>query len=83
MIRRIDMDGLQKYDGNYINGSPAVNFNRGGNQHTILPNGVTQVDIEWNDDVTNGANILITFYTATGKDYPFNLDAPGIGLPAC
>ncbi|MBM4330273.1 MAG: hypothetical protein FJ117_03430 [Deltaproteobacteria bacterium] len=83
MIRRIDMDGLQKYDGNYINGSEAVNFNRGGNQHTILPNGVTQVDIEWNSDVTNGANIRITFYTATGKNYPFNLDAPGDGLPAC
>lgn len=82
-IIRLDMDGVQKFAGNYNNGHPAVNFNTGGGQQIILPAGVIPVVIEWNSNITNGANILITFYTITGKSYAFNLDANGDGLPAC
>jgi len=82
-LKTISMDGVLKFDGNYVNGSPAVNFNQGGNQQTILPNQVITVVGGWNNNITNGRNIIITFYNAAGKSYPFNLDAPGDGLPAC
>ena len=82
-LRTIDMDGVQKFSGNYSNGNPAVNFNQGGNQQTILANEVITVVVEWNNNITNGRNIIITFYNAAGKSYPFNLDASGDGLPAC
>lgn len=82
-ITSLYMDGVQKYSGNYNNGRPAVNFNAGGGQQTILPAAVIPVIIEWNSDVINAANILITFYTLAGKSYAFNLDANGDGLPAC
>ena len=82
-LRTIDMGGNQKFSGNYGNGNPAQNFNQGGNQQTILPNQVITVVVGWNNDVTNGRNIIITFYNAAGESYPFNLDAPDDGLPAC
>ncbi|MGB9698217.1 MAG: hypothetical protein ACPL5I_02425 [Thermodesulfobacteriota bacterium] len=82
-IVRLDMDGVQKFAGNYQNGQPAENFNTGGGQQTILPAAVIPVTIEWNSEVNNGAHILITFYTAAGKSYAFNLDADGDGLPGC
>lgn len=82
-ITRLEMDGVQKFSGNYHNGSPAVSFNRGGNQQIVLPGAVISVIVEWNNNITNGTNILVTFYTPTGKGYAFNLDADGDGLPAC
>lgn len=82
-ITRIDMGGVQKFAGNYRNGSPPENFNRGGGQESIFPNGLISVIVEWNGNITNGANILLTFYTAMGKSFAFNLDADGDGLPAC
>jgi hypothetical protein len=82
-IQRMDMAGVQKFAGNYLNGRPPVNFNRGGSQQTLLPNGIIPVIVEWNNNLAMGANILITFYTATGKSYPFNLDTQGDGLPSC
>ena len=82
-IIRLYMEDVLKFSGNYNNGQPAVNFNQGGGQQTILPAAVIPVVIEWNSNVTNGTNILITFYTLAGKSYAFNLDANGDGLPAC
>lgn len=82
-ITRLDMEGGQKFSGHYNNGQPAVIFNSGGGQQIILPGAVIPVIIEWNDQVLNGANILITFYTPEGKSYAFNLDANGDGLPSC
>jgi len=82
-LRTIDMDGVQKFSGNYVNGSPAVDFNRGGNQQTILPNQVISVVVAWNNNITNGRSMVITFYNAAGKSYAFNLDTPGDGLPGC
>ena len=82
-LRRIDMAGVQKFAGNYLNGRPPVNFNRGGSQQTLLPNETIPVIFEWNNDMALGANFLITFYTASGKSYFFNLDTQGDGLPSC
>jgi hypothetical protein len=39
--------------------------------------------VEWNNNLAMGANILITFYAANGKNYSFNLDTQGDGLPSC
>jgi hypothetical protein len=82
-IQRLDMSGIQKFAGNYLNRRPPVNFNRGGGQQTLLPSGIIPVVVEWNNNLAMGANILITFYTATGKSYSFNLDTQGDGLPSC
>lgn len=82
-ITSLYMEGIQKFAGNYNNGRPAVSFNRGGGQQILLPGAVIPVIIQWNNDVPNGVNILINFYTPTGKSYAFNLDANGDGLPAC
>lgn len=82
-VQRIDMAGVQKYAGNYMSGRPPVNFNRGGGQQTLLPHGIVQVVVEWNNNLAMGANILITFYAANGKNYSFNLDTQGDGLPSC
>ncbi len=82
-IIRLDMEGVPKFAGNYQNGRPAESFNRGGGHQTILPGAVIPVVIEWNNNVLNGTNILISFYTPAGKSYAFNLDADGDGLPTC
>lgn len=63
-----------------------ANFNRpsgGPFSQTISAGAVYEVEIRWDNDVTNGANILITFYTAAGEGYTFNLDPEGNGLPSC
>ncbi len=83
ILTRIDMDGVQKFGGIYRNGQPARDFNAGGGQQMILPAAVIPVTMEWNNDVSNGRSILITFYTAAGKGFAFNLDADGDGLPSC
>lgn len=80
-ISDIYMNGIQKYSGNYASGSPPVNFNRGGNSQTIAQNQVVDVLVYWNNDLSNGANIIITFYTGAGESYAFNLDPEGNGLP--
>lgn len=82
-IKRIYMEGVQKYQGNYSSGSPPDNFNQGGGSQTINPGQVIEVEIRWNNDLANGANIIVTFYTATGKEYTFDLDPDADGLPSC
>jgi hypothetical protein len=86
-ITSIYMDGDQKYSGTYYSGDPQTNFNRGGNSQTITSDQVITVRIDWNANISNGANIVITFYTATGDGstlgYTFNLDSAGDGLPNC
>ena len=84
-ITRIDMNGVQKYTGNYSNGSPAVNLNRpvGSPTQTITSGQIVNILVYWGNNVTNCTNILITFYTGalgTGESYPFNLDSAGDGL---
>lgn len=79
-ISEIDMNGTQKYVGSYSNGGAPQNFNRGGNTQTITPNQVITILVYWNKNVPNMANLVITFYTASGDSYPFNLDPQGNGL---
>lgn len=85
-ISRIYFGPNEKYRGSYTSGTGIANFNRppgGPFSQTISAGLVYEVEIRWNNDVTNGANIIITFYTATGEGYTFNLDPDGDGLPSC
>ena len=85
-ITSIDMNGTEKYSGTYYSGDPPANFNRGGNGQTLTSGQVIPVVIYWNGNLSNGANILIPFYTGTGGggvNYIFNLDPEGNGLPSC
>ena len=82
-IRRVYIGGTEKFRGSYSSGSGAVNFNRpaaGPFTYTLNPGTVYLVEIRWNNNVTNGRNILISFYTAAGDSYTFNLDSAGNGL---
>jgi hypothetical protein len=69
-----------RFSGSYANGSGIRNFN-GGNQ-SVGTGGIT-VEIRWNATMTNPRNIVITFYTAAGVGYAFNLDPAGNNLPSC
>jgi len=71
-IREIHMDGTQKFFGNYWNGDPRQNLNRGGNNQVIIPNQVIRIDVYWFNPYVTG-NIIITFYTGTGEPYEFDL----------
>jgi len=84
-ITEIHMNGVQKYTGNYSNGSAPVVLNRpvGSPTQTITPGQLIAILLYWNANVPNVANILITFYTGTGESYTFNLDPAGDGLPTC
>jgi hypothetical protein len=82
-ITSIEMNGAQKYSGTYYSGDPNANFNRGGNSQTITPNQVITVVIYWNANLTNPTTLFITFYTAAGEAYIFNLDPEGNGIPSC
>ena len=87
-ITAIYMNGVQKYTGTYSNGGAPVNLNRpaGSPTQTITPGQLITLLIYWGNNVANGANILITFYTGalgTGDAYAFNLDSAGNGLPNC
>jgi hypothetical protein len=82
-ISRIYIGDTQIYQGTYDSGSGKVNFNRpahGPFTYTMSPGTVNLVEIRWDKNVTNGRNILITFYTAAGDGYTFNLDSAGNGL---
>ena len=75
---------VQKYNGNYVSGTlPPVTFNMGGGSQTITPNQVIPVLVTWNFNLSTATNIVITFYTAAGDGYTFNLDSAGNGLPTC
>jgi len=89
-LQRIFFDGTgggdRRYNGDYVNGSPAVNFNDNGNSFTISPtppNASTSVYIYWSQDLGTNSHITITFYTGTlgtGDAYTFDLDSAGNGL---
>lgn len=82
-----------KYLGTYNTGTPPpiVNFNQASpnDQQTITPNQVITILIYWNVNLGNigggtpATNLFVTFYTAAGDGYTFNLDAQGDGLPTC
>ncbi|MFH1704305.1 MAG: hypothetical protein ABIB41_12935, partial [Nitrospirota bacterium] len=72
--------GVQKYSGTYYSGDPPDNFNRGGSSETVVPNEVITVLIYWNGNIANAADIIVTFYTASGDAYTFNLDPESNGL---
>jgi len=90
-LQRIYMDAgagwVQKYQGNYPSGSlPPYDFNRGGNTQAITPNQVIPVLLYFSTNLGGGTpiiNIIITFYTAAGDGYTFNLDAAQNELPTC
>jgi len=82
-----------KYNATYNTGTPPpiVDFNQASpnDQQTITPNQVVTVLIYFNVNLGNIGggtpvrNIIVTFYTAAGDGYTFNLDAAGDGLPTC
>ena len=86
-INSIVMNGTEKYSGTYNSGDPKTNFNSGGSSETITPNQVITVIIDWRNNITDGANIIFTFYTSTGDGsnfgYKFTLDPEANGLPSC
>jgi len=82
-LARIYIGGTEKYRGTYNNGSGIANFNRpagGPFTYTLVPGTVYLVEIRWSNNVTNGRNIVITFYDTGGTGYTFNLDSAGNGL---
>jgi len=79
-ITTIRFGNNTRFSGSYANGSGIRNFT-GGNQ-SVGTGGIT-VEIRWNAAMTNPRNIVITFYTAAGVGYTFNLDPAGNNLPAC
>jgi hypothetical protein len=82
-LQRIYMNGTSRYNSNYTNGNPAVNLS---SAQTITSDQLITILIYWSGNITNGANINITFYTGTlgsGDSYKFNLDSSGNGLPNC
>ncbi|OGP95633.1 MAG: hypothetical protein A2157_09170 [Deltaproteobacteria bacterium RBG_16_47_11] len=89
-LQRIYFDGTGggdlRYNEDYVNGSPAVNFNDNGNSYTISPtppNPSTSVYIYWSQNLGTNSHITITFYTGTlgtGAAYTFDLDSAGNGL---
>jgi len=82
-ISRVYIGGTEKYRATYNNGSGIANFNRpagGPFTYTLVPGTVYLAEIRWNNNVTNGRNIVITFYSTTGDGYTFNLDSAGNGL---
>ena len=84
MINRIDIAGVQKFNGNYSSGNPPVNFNRplASPTQPVNPGQTMEVLVRWNAN-TNATNIVIRFYTALGDPFTFNLDPEGDGLPIC
>jgi hypothetical protein len=79
-ISRVYIGGTEKYRGNYNSGSGIANFNRGGPTYSINPGVVYLVEIRWNNNVNNGRDVFITFYSTAGDGYAFNLDSAGDGL---
>jgi len=79
-INQVYIAGTQRWSGNYSSGSPRVTFS---SNYTIPANtGGVDVRIYWTGNLTNGRNIVITFYTGANDDgFTFNLDPEGNGLP--
>jgi hypothetical protein len=76
-----------KFTGTYNTGNPPPirNFNRPifSPTQTIIPNQVISVLLYFSFNLAGDRDIIITFYTATGDGYTFNLDAAGNALPTC
>ena len=82
-LTRIFMNGTSRYNSNYTNGNPPVNLS---STQTVTAGQLVTILVYWSGNITNGANINITFYTGTlgsGDSYKFNLDAGGNLLPNC
>jgi hypothetical protein len=82
-LTRIFMNGTSRYNSSYANGGVPVNLS---STQTITPGQLITILIYWSGNITNGANINITFYTGTlgtGNSFKFNLDAGGNYLPTC
>jgi hypothetical protein len=92
LLQRIYMDQGSGWNlkylapgGSYVSGSGRVNFNQAfpNDQQTIIPNQVITVLLYFSFNLAGDRNIIITFYTAAGDGYTFNLDADGDQLPTC
>jgi hypothetical protein len=79
-ISRIDMNGVQRFSGNYKNGDPPENLD---SSQTINSDQTIEVVVTWTNTMTTCTNIVITFYPAAGNGYTFYLDPAGGGLPSC
>ncbi len=76
----IYLGGILRYSGSVSSPTGIRNFI--SNQQ-INSNQIISVYINWDKKIDNFSNIIITFYTAAGDGYTFNLDAAGDGLPTC
>jgi len=79
-LTEIYLDGTLRYSGSLS--SPTGIRNLISNQQ-INSNQIISVFIFWDKKIDAFSNIIITFYTAAGDEYTFNLDAAGNGLPTC
>lgn len=83
-IRFIYLGGTLKYDGNYQSGGAPTNFNAGvPPTYTINAGQTILVSVWFSRTVNNLRNMVLNFYSTTGKRYNFNLDPEGDGLPPC
>ena len=76
----IYLGGTLRYSGSVSSPTGIRNFI--SNQQ-INSNQIISVYINWDKRIDIFSNIIITFYTATGDGYTFNLDSAGNGLPTC
>ena len=69
-LRRIFMDGIQRYSGTYQKDGTRTNLD---SNQTITPSQTIQIEIVWQQARVAG-NIAITFYSTTGERFTFNFN---------
>lgn len=83
-ISQISLGGSSKFSGNYSSGSGQQNFNVGvPPTYTINAGQTILVEIWFTNNISNLANMTVTFYSTTGDSYDFNLPPGGGLVPAC
>jgi hypothetical protein len=82
-LTSILMDGVQKFGGAYSSGGGVSNFTPVGTTQTVNASQTIMVNVQWNQNINPNSAVVISFYDSTGKQYIFNLDPEGDGLPGC
>jgi hypothetical protein len=79
-ISSIDMNGVQRFSGNYRSGDSPAPLD---STQTINSDEAIEVVVTWSGTMTTCTDIVITFYPAAGNGYTFYLDPAGGGLSSC
>jgi len=82
-LTNISMDGVQKFGGTYSNGSGGRNFTPPGTTQIVNANQTIMVNVIWNQNISPNCSTIVSFFDSSGKEYTFNLDPEGDGLPNC